>query len=108
MLSVFSPNHLEAAAFFGISEVEVEKSGKKGIEEVARRFVNRGLGKKTLRGGGDVVIRSGHLGAFVISFKGEERWIKPFWEDQSKVKDATGAGALQNIDPFHDPTKIGW
>lgn len=86
-IAVFSPNHEEAAAFFGLDVDEVEQRGKAGIESVARRFVEEGAG-------GAVVIRSGRLGAFGIG-KGVSEggvWVPAYWENGDKVADVTGAG----------------
>lgn len=86
-IAVFSPNHEEGSAFFGIEVDEVERRGKDGIEEVARRFVREGAG-------GAVVIRSGRLGAFGIG-KGVREggvWVPAYWENGDKVVDVTGAG----------------
>lgn len=85
-LAVFSPNHEEAWAFFDVGVEEVAKRGREGIEEVARKFVEEGAG-------GDVVIRSGALGAFVTR-KGREKgvWVPAYHTSADKVVDVTGAG----------------
>ncbi|GAA5893646.1 Mak32p [Sporobolomyces salmoneus] len=91
-VEIFSPNHEEAASFFGISPSQVKERGKTGVEQIARRFLDDGA--KDL-----VIIRSGAWGAFTVR-RGEEG--KGFWTDayypyddaeaQKKVKDVTGAG----------------
>lgn len=87
-IAVFSPNHEEAWSFFGVDVEEVAKRGKEGIEEVARKFYEEGAG-------GDVVIRSGALGAYAIE-KGQEKgvWVPAYhsYESTGKVLDVTGAG----------------
>ncbi|GAA5981717.1 hypothetical protein JCM11641_004224 [Rhodosporidiobolus odoratus] len=90
-IEVFSPNHEEAWALFGVGPKEVARRGKEGIEEVARKFYDEGAG-------GAVVIRSGPLGAYAVK-KGEENgvWVPAFhsYEDgrvTGKVVDVTGAG----------------
>ena len=90
-ISVFSPNHEEAWSFYGVKPNEVEKRGKDGIEEVAKRFFEEGAN-------GIVVIRSGAWGAYTLK-KGEERgfWTPAYYpynddEAQKKVVDVTGAG----------------
>ncbi|GAA6028422.1 hypothetical protein JCM8097_007023 [Rhodosporidiobolus ruineniae] len=89
--AVFSPNHEEAWAFFGVSAAEAIRRGKAGIEAVAQRFFDEGAG-------GAVVIRSGPLGAYAAK-KGEEQgvWVPAYhsYEDGTatgKVQDVTGAG----------------
>ncbi|KAM0791334.1 hypothetical protein ACM66B_005804 [Microbotryomycetes sp. NB124-2] len=85
-VKVFSPNHEEAAAFFGISTEKVKQDGKEGIERVARKLVE--LGAQDM-----VVIRSGALGAFALR-RGSDggTWIPAFHTDSEKVVDVTGAG----------------
>lgn len=86
-LKVFSPNHEEAWAFFGVGVEEVERKGKKGIEEVARKFFAEGAGEI-------VLIRSGALGAYAVK-KGENKgvWVPAYHKyGIDKVVDVTGAG----------------
>ncbi|GAA5833361.1 hypothetical protein JCM9279_001503 [Rhodotorula babjevae] len=91
-VKVFSPNHEEAAAFFGIGVDEVGASGRSGIEEVARRFFALGAADV-------VLIRSGPLGAYAVR-RGRESegvWVPAYhsYEDgraTGKVVDVTGAG----------------
>ncbi|GAA5887816.1 hypothetical protein JCM6882_000760 [Rhodosporidiobolus microsporus] len=90
-VEVFSPNHEEAWAFYGVGVDEVARRGKEGIEEVAARFFAEGAA-------GAVVIRSGPLGAYAVR-RGEGRgvWVPAYhsYEDgraTGKVKDVTGAG----------------
>ncbi|GAA5865697.1 hypothetical protein JCM1840_003222 [Sporobolomyces johnsonii] len=90
-VAVFSPNHEEAWAFYGIGVEEVARRGKEGIEEVAQRFFAEGAKEV-------VVIRSGALGAYAIR-RGEEKgvWVPAYhsYSDeaaQRKVVDVTGAG----------------
>ena len=91
-VGVFSPNHEEAAAFFGIGADEVRASGRTGIEDVARRFFALGAADV-------VLIRSGPLGAYAVR-RGRESegvWVPAYhsYEDgraTGKVVDVTGAG----------------
>ncbi|GAA5959282.1 hypothetical protein JCM21900_003914 [Sporobolomyces salmonicolor] len=90
-VAVFSPNHEEAWAFYGVGVGEVARRGKAGIEEVAQRFFEEGA--KDM-----VVVRSGALGAYAIR-RGEEKgvWVPAYHsyadeEAQKKVVDVTGAG----------------
>lgn len=87
LVKVFSPNHEEAWAFFGVGVEEVERRGKAGVEEVARRFFAEGAE-------GIVLIRSGAWGAYAVR-KGEEKgvWVPAYHRYGSeKVVDVTGAG----------------
>ncbi|KAK4054499.1 hypothetical protein OIV83_000993 [Microbotryomycetes sp. JL201] len=85
-IKVFSPNHEEAAAFFGISAEQVKVDGKRGIEKLAHKFIE--LGAQHM-----VVIRSGGLGAFAIQ-RGQDagKWVSAYHTDSANVKDVTGAG----------------
>lgn len=91
---MFSPNHEEAAGFFGIDGegAEFKARGKKGIEDVARRFRNE-TGAKC-----EIVIRSGAMGAFVLPASGGSEggiWSEAYFEEheaKEKVNDVTGAG----------------
>ncbi|GAA5978112.1 hypothetical protein JCM5350_007399 [Sporobolomyces pararoseus] len=92
-IEIFSPNHEEAASFYGISPAQVLERGKEGIEEIAKRFLKE-EGAKDL-----VIIRSGAWGAFTVR-KGKEEngfWTEAYYpyddtEAQKRVKDVTGAG----------------
>lgn len=97
-LHVFSPNHEEAARFFGIPGSEVKE--REQIEKVAERFLELA---RTNGGGKDlnVVIRSGELGAFVCRAEdySEEGGVRGRWSEayyaygkSDKVVDVTGAG----------------
>ncbi|GAA5820542.1 hypothetical protein JCM11251_003039 [Rhodosporidiobolus azoricus] len=90
-VEIFSPNHEEAWAFFGVGPEEVARRGKEGIEQVAQRFFDEGAASV-------VVIRSGPLGAYALR-KGEEKgvWVPAYHSYQDgkatgKVVDVTGAG----------------
>lgn len=91
-IDVFSPNHEEAAAFFGLATAEVEARGKGGVEQVAKRFLDEGARDI-------VVIRAGAWGAYTIQRgkEGQAFWTSAYYpyddeEAQKKVKDVTGAG----------------
>ena len=59
------------------------------VEEAASRFLELGVGEE---GGGSVVIRSGHLGAYVATRKRGGKWIDAYWGvgNTDKVIDVTG------------------
>lgn len=91
-LTVFSPNHEEAHAFYGTTADEANRLGREGIEQVARRLQQEGDESPEF-----VVIRSGALGAFALK-KGETKgtWTDAYHEyregGNERVKDPTGAG----------------
>lgn len=60
------------------------------IEEAAAKFLDHGIGDS---GNGSVIIRSGGLGAYVVSRTTRGRWVEAFWgpNDLHHVVDVTGA-----------------
>ncbi|KAJ6186227.1 hypothetical protein N7519_007528 [Penicillium mononematosum] len=92
LVDVFSPNHLELAAFFGQSPVASDRSE---IERLGEKLLASGVGPE---GKGAVVIRAGENGCFVQSRNTASRWLPPFYkedigeEQPAKVVDPTGAG----------------
>ncbi|BGP16580.1 hypothetical protein JCM10213v2_004582 [Rhodosporidiobolus nylandii] len=92
-VEVFSPNHEEAWAFFGVGPAEVAKGGKEIIEEVARRFFEEGAG-------GAVVIRSGPLGAYAVK-NGQEKgvWVPAFhsYEDGKATGKVVDGGLMAGL-----------
>ncbi|KAF9263629.1 Ribokinase-like protein [Marasmius fiardii PR-910] len=82
-ISILSPNAEEALSLLSISLPPTPSS----IEKAAHIFL--GLGVKDA-----VVIRSGGLGAYVLTEKRGGKWIPAFWsdEDTKEVVDVTGAG----------------
>ena len=93
LVDVFTPNHLELAAFFGQSPVA--SSDRSEIERLGWKFLASGVGPE---GKGAVVIRAGENGCFVQSRDITSQWLPPFYtadmaeEQASKVVDPTGAG----------------
>ena len=59
------------------------------IEEAAAKFLDYGVGDG---GKGSVIIRSGALGAYVVSRTAKGRWVEAFWgpNDLHRVVDVTG------------------
>ncbi|GAA5983175.1 hypothetical protein JCM10908_000184 [Rhodotorula pacifica] len=91
-IAVFSPNHEEAWAFFGVSAEESNRRGRPGVEEVAKRFLAEGASDL-------VVIRSGPMGAYTLRRNEEEKafWVPAYHSYETgkstgKVVDVTGAG----------------
>ncbi|CAG8084966.1 unnamed protein product [Penicillium nalgiovense] len=90
LVDVFSPNHLELAAFFGQSPAP----DRSEIARLGSKFLASGVGPE---GKGAIVIRAGENGCFVQSCT-TSRWLPPFYkadigeEQPAKVVDPTGAG----------------
>ena len=97
-IAVFSPNHEEAWAFFGVSAAEANQRGRRGVEEVAQKLLEEGAADL-------VVVRSGPMGAYALRRRGGEEGdaaAAAFWvpahhsyetgKSTGKVVDVTGAG----------------
>lgn len=78
-----SPNAEEALSLLSISMVKL--SEKLPIEEAAQRLLE--LGTKSA-----VIIRSGGLGAYVLTRERGGKWIDAFWseDEASKIVNVTG------------------
>lgn len=93
-VDVFSPNHLELAAFFG-DPPSSSSLDKEKVESLALRFLDSGVGPD---GKGTVIIRAGEHGCFICARHLPPSWLPPFFkygprgERNSKVVDPTGAG----------------
>ncbi|KAJ3803113.1 Ribokinase-like protein [Lentinula aff. detonsa] len=85
LIDILSPNAEEALSLLSIPIVQPVR--KSSVEEAANRFLQ--LGAKDV-----VIIRSGALGAYVLTRRAGGKWIDPFWTkaDTSKIRDVTGAG----------------
>lgn len=86
-ISVLSPNAEEA---LGLLSIPLPATRAK-IEEAATKFLDYGIGEDAA---GSIVIRSGALGAYVMSTSTKGRWVDAFWgpHDPKRVVDVTGAG----------------
>ncbi|KAJ4472267.1 Ribokinase-like protein [Lentinula aciculospora] len=84
-IDILSPNAEEALSLLSMSYVQ--PISKSSIEEAANQFLQ--LGAKEA-----VIIRSGGLGAYVLTRKAGGKWIGAFWTqaDALKIVDVTGAG----------------
>lgn len=93
LVDVFSPNHLELAATFGV--LYSPETQKYEIESLALKVLSSGVGPD---GNGVVVIRAGENGCLVQSGDVGPQWLPPFYaaemegEQESEVVDPTGAG----------------
>lgn len=93
LVHVFSPNHLECLALFGHSEA-LDKDmllDRQQVEGCAHALLDSGIGPE---GTGVVIIRAGEDGCLVSSksIPGRHKWLPPFYNDESYIVDATGAG----------------
>ena len=66
---------------------------KDTVEEAARKFLEFGIGKDKL---GWVIIRSGELGAYVISQNFPGKWVDAYWrpDEAHQVVDVTGEASF--------------
>ncbi len=82
---IHSPNADEALSLLSIQGPPTPSL----IEQACQQFLDLGVGPD---GTGTVIIRSGHLGAYVKSRKTKGQWIPAYWgeEDAEKVVDVTG------------------
>lgn len=96
-VDVVTPNHEEAATLLGESVEEIEERGVEGLNWLADRFLEAGVGRG---GGGCVVIRAGWRGCLVAT-RNERHFIPAYWdagkrgdgtERHPNVRDVTGAG----------------
>lgn len=93
LVHIFSPNHLECLALFGHSET-LDKDiplDRQRVESCADTLLDSGVGPE---GTGAVVIRAGGDGCLVSSksIPGRHKWLPPFYNNESSIVDATGAG----------------
>jgi len=59
------------------------------IEQACKAFLDFGVG---LGGAGWVIIRSGHMGAFIACRSQPGKWMDPYWRTEECIVDVTGAG----------------
>ncbi|KAG2058895.1 Ribokinase-like protein [Suillus hirtellus] len=89
-IAILSPNAEEALSLLSLPLIVT----KSAVENVASEFLKMGVGKEN---SGSVIIRSGALGAYVMTSDKKGRWIDAFWSsaeniDNLMVVDVTGAG----------------
>ena len=87
LVDVFSPNHLELFRIFG--ERPSTPFNRIQVEDLAKRFLDAGIGPEQT---GSIIVRAGEHGSMVLAPDGVPCWIPPYYQDSSKVVDATGAG----------------
>ncbi|KAG1753821.1 Ribokinase-like protein [Suillus paluster] len=87
-IAILSPNAEEALSLLSLPTIVT----KIAVENAASEFLKMGVGKEN---SGSIIIRSGTLGAYVMTADSNGRWIDAFWssgENIDKVVDVTGAG----------------
>ncbi|KAF3048992.1 hypothetical protein E8E11_009837 [Didymella keratinophila] len=90
LVDVFSPNHLELAAFFPDAQDTPETSLLSQLQQQGRQFVDAGIGATAT---GTLVIRAGVDGALALRRNEATVHVPAFYEEGSeKVVDPTGAG----------------
>lgn len=97
LVDVFSPNHIELAAIFGI--LMPTKVDRVVIQEMASKFLKAEIGSS---GHGAVIVRAGQDGCFIHSATQPAKWLPAYYEAvdaeaqkagaSPKVIDPTGAG----------------
>ncbi len=80
-----SPNAEEALSLLSHDQPVT----KAVVEHAAAQLLGYGVG---VDGNGSVIIRSGHLGAYVVTRKSGGKWVDAYWtaDDADKVVDVTG------------------
>lgn len=93
LVDVFSPNHLEFQALFEDSSPPSggRLLGRELLEKYTEMFLDCGIGPD---GRGAVIIRAGGDGCLVSSksIPGRHKWLPAFYDNDSAIVDATGAG----------------
>jgi sugar/nucleoside kinase (ribokinase family) len=90
IVDIFSPNHIELAALFGIDLSLGEQFDRSVVEGLAHRCLASGIGTSKQ---GTIVVRAGHEGCCVYSRKRKELiWLPPYYLGSPKIIDPTGAG----------------
>ncbi|KDQ09966.1 hypothetical protein BOTBODRAFT_36590 [Botryobasidium botryosum FD-172 SS1] len=85
---ILSPNAEEAHSLLSLPGPPTKSS----VEHAAQMFLDMGVGKN---GSGSVIIRSGAMGAYVLSRdRPSGMWIDAYWREAEteNVRDVTGAG----------------
>jgi hypothetical protein len=92
---IISPNAEEAFSFLSLPKLPT----KNLIEHAANMFLDMGVGEA---GGGCVIIRSGAMGAYVITRAEGGRWVDAFWADNTeKIVDVTGRSTTVGYNRIH-------
>jgi sugar/nucleoside kinase (ribokinase family) len=92
-IDIFSPNHVEAGSFFGVSEDESRKP--ETVEHLAERFLDEGAKRF-------VVIRCGALGSYALERGGKRpgTWVPAYHLSDEKVVDVCVVSYLMLLPPL--------
>jgi len=89
LIQAVSPNHMELAAFFGLSANRGEDVDKEVVEKCAADWLSTGIGPD---GSGAVVVRAGKDGCYFATRR-ESKWLPAYHEPGTgRVIDPTGGG----------------
>jgi sugar/nucleoside kinase (ribokinase family) len=89
LIQAVSPNHMELAAFFGLSANRGEDVDREVVEKCANDWLSSGIGPA---GSGAVVVRCGKDGCYIAT-RQKSKWLPAYHQPgTSKVIDPTGGG----------------
>ena len=88
-IEVVSPNHMELAAFFGLSGARGPDVDRDVIEKCANEWLQSGVGLEN--GPGALVVRAGKDGCYIATRK-QSRWLPAYHQSGDRVRDPTGGG----------------
>ena len=88
LVQIVSPNHMELAAFFGLSANCGEDVDHEVVEKCAADWLSSGIDQD---GSGAVVVRAGKDGCYMAT-REESAWLPAYHEASDKVTDPTGGG----------------
>jgi len=89
LVQAVSPNHMELAAFFGLSANRGGDVDREVVEKCAADWLSSGIGRDR---SGAVVVRAGKDGCYVAT-KRKTKWVPAYHQPGSgKVVDPTGGG----------------
>jgi sugar/nucleoside kinase (ribokinase family) len=90
LVDVFSPNHIELAALFGLDLDGDGQCERATIQVLGHKCMISGIGAFNK---GTIVVRAGQEGCCIFSRKRQDFvWLPPYYVESTKVVDPTGAG----------------
>jgi sugar/nucleoside kinase (ribokinase family) len=88
-IEVVSPNHMELAAFFGLSASRGDDVDRGVVEMCANEWLSSGIGLEN--GPGAIVVRAGKDGCYIAT-RIQSKWLPAYHQSPERVKDPTGGG----------------
>lgn len=88
-VEVVSPNHMELAAFFGLSGARGDSVDHEVVEQCASEWLSSGIGLEN--GPGALVVRAGKDGCYIATRK-QSKWLPAYFRTGDRAKDPTGGG----------------